>query len=141
MKFYQDIATLFLRIALAAGFLSAVASRLGWWGKQSSGWKNFLEYTGEVNSFAPANIIPILAVVSTALEIVFGILLLIGYQTRWAAFGAAILTLLFALAMSWSLGIKNPFDYSVFAVSAAAFFLATMPEYRWSIDQVIALTK
>ena len=141
MKASQDIATLFLRIALAAGFLSAVASRLGWWGKQSSGWKNFLEYTGEVNSFAPANAIPILAIVSTALEIVFGILLLMGYQTRWAALGAAILTLLFALAMTWSFGIKNPFDYSVFAVSAAAFLLAVMPEYRWSIDQVISSIK
>ncbi|MBA2408041.1 MAG: DoxX protein, partial [Chitinophagales bacterium] len=54
MKTYPDIATLLLRMALATGFLSAVASRLGWWGEQSSGWENFLAYAGEVNSFAPA---------------------------------------------------------------------------------------
>jgi len=64
-------------------------------------------------------------------------LLLIGYKTNYAALGAAILALLFALAMTWSFGIKEPLDYSVFAVSAGAFLLATMPSYRWSIDQLL----
>jgi len=39
MKKSQDVAILLLRIALAAGFLSAVASRLSLWGEKSSGWK------------------------------------------------------------------------------------------------------
>jgi putative oxidoreductase len=137
MKKNQDTATLLLRIALAAGFLSAVASRLGFWGKHSSGWKNFLTYTGEVNSFAPAGIIPVLAVTSTVLEIAIGVLLLIGFKTRWAASAAAILTLLFAIAMSVSFGIKEPLDYSVFAVCTAALLLGTMPHYRWSVDEMV----
>ena len=135
---YQDIGALFLRIALAAGFFSATASRLSLWGEQSGGWKKFLQYTSEVNSFAPASIIPILAIVSTAFEITLGILLLIGYKTRLAALGSAILTLLFALAMTYSFGVKNPLDYSVFAVCTGAFLLATMENYRWSIDELLA---
>ena len=137
MKKYQDAATLLLRMALAAGFLSAVASRLGLWGNHSSGWKNFLIYTGKVNAFAPAGVIPVLAITSTVLEITIGVLLLIGFKTRWAASAAAILTLLFAIAMSVSFGIKEPLDYSVFAVCTAALLLANMPHYRWSVEEMV----
>jgi putative oxidoreductase len=137
MKKYQDTAILLLRLALAIDFLSAVASRLGFWGVHSSGWKNFITYTAQVNSFVPENFILILAITSTFLESLLAIMLLIGFKTRWAAMGTAMLTLLFALAMAYSFGIKEPFDYSVFADCAAAFLLATMPQYRWSLDEII----
>jgi putative oxidoreductase len=45
--------------------------------------------------------------------------------------------LLFAFAMTYSFGIKEPLDYSVFAFSAGAFLLATIPYYKWSIDQLL----
>ena len=138
MKKYQDIAALLLRLALAFGFLSAVASRLSLWGKHSSGWNIFLSYTGQVNSFAPKSFIPLLAITSTVLETCLGILLLVGFKTSYAAFGAAILSLLFALAMSYSFGIKEPLDYSVFAFSAAAFLLACMSHYPWSIGELLS---
>jgi hypothetical protein len=51
--------------------------------------------------------------------------------------GASFLTLLFAFAMTYSFGIKEPLDYSVFAFSAGAFLLATMPYFKWSIDQLL----
>ncbi len=137
MSIQHDIATLLLRIALALGFLSASASRLNLWGKHSSGWQNFLNYTEQVNSFLPKNFIPTIAIVSTILELVFGILLLIGYQTNYVAYCSALLTLLFAIAMTYSFGIKEPLDYSVFAFSAAAFLLATSHNYKWSIDQLL----
>jgi putative oxidoreductase len=137
MSFYQDMATLFLRVGLASGFLSAVASRAGLWGKQSSGWSGFLDYTAQVNSFAPKNSIPAIAIGSTILETSLGLLLLFGYKTNYAALGAGLLSLLFAVAMAWSFGIKEPLDYSVFAFSAGGFLLATMPSYRWSIDQLL----
>ncbi len=137
MKNYQDFAVLLLRLALAFGFLSAVASRLSFWGGHSSGWNNFVSYTGEVNSFIPKSFISLLAITSTVLETCLGILLLIGFKTGYAASGAAILSLLFALAMSYSFGIKEPLDYSVFAFSAAAFLLATMSHYLWSIDELL----
>ena len=137
MSIQQDIATLLLRVALALGFLSAVASRLNFWGKQSSGWQNFLSYTEQVNSFVPKNLISTIAVTSTFLELSFGLLLLIGYKTSYVAYGSAILTLLFAIAMTISFGIKEPLDYSVFAFSASAFLLATFHHYKWSIDQFL----
>lgn len=137
MNQYQGIASFLLRLALATGFLSSVASRLGLWGQQSSGWENFLAYTAEVNSFAPAGFIPFLAIAATTLETGFGILLLVGLKTRYAAVGSGILTLLFAVAMSYSSGVKSPLDYSVFAFSASSLLLATVPKYPWSIDEKI----
>jgi len=137
MKKYQGPATIILRFALATGFLSAVASRLSLWGSHSSGWASFLDYTKSVNSFAPASLVPVLAFVSTILETTFGILLLIGYKTRWAALGTSVLTLFFALSMAYSFGLKEPLDYSVFAFSASAFLLSTMSDFPFSIDQQI----
>ena len=135
-----DISTLFLRLALASGFLSAVAARINLWGKRvsvSEAWNSFLTYTAEVNSFMPKNTISTIAVLATILEVGFAILLILGFKIRYASFGAGTLLLLFALAMAYSSGIKEPLDYSVFAASAGAFLLATMPYYKWSIDQLL----
>jgi|ERR1035438_4120033 uncharacterized membrane protein YphA (DoxX/SURF4 family) len=131
----RDIAALALRLALALGFLSAVASRLGFWGTQSSGWDNFLNYTAQVNSFLPKSFIQTIATTSTRVETALGILLLIGFKTNLAAFSAALLTFVFGAAMTYSFGIKEPLDYSVFAFSTGAFQLATI-HYKWSIDQL-----
>jgi putative oxidoreductase len=40
------------------------------------------------------------------------------------ALGSGVLLLSFALTMTLALGIKAPLNYSVFAASAGAFFLA-----------------
>ncbi|WP_347219205.1 DoxX family membrane protein [Chryseobacterium sp.] len=135
MKTRQDIPVFLLRITLAVGFLSAVASRLGFWGAQSSGWKNFVSYTAEVNSFFPSSWAPILAALSTATELSLGILLIFGYQIRKAALAASVLIFLFGIAMSISFGCKEALDYSVFVFSAGAFLLSTFPCYIWSLDQ------
>jgi uncharacterized membrane protein YphA (DoxX/SURF4 family) len=137
MKKYQDIIVFLLRVSLATGFLSAVASRLGLWGKQSSGWRSFIAYTGQVVSFVPGAAIPVVAVASTVAETCLGMALLIGLKTSYAAAGAGLLTLLFALSMAWSFGIKGPLDYSVFVFCGAAFLLSGMSYYRWSVDQLI----
>ncbi len=137
MKTQQDTAVFLLRIALASGFLSAVASRLNLWGAQSSGWKKFVHYTSETNSFLPQSWASVIAVLSTASELSIGILLLVGYQVKGTAKCASILTLLFAVAMSISFGIKEPLDYSVFAFSAGAFLLSTFSYYKWSLDQFL----
>lgn len=116
---------LYARIALGAAFLSAVADRFGLWGKNSDwgNFANFEKYTGQVNSFMPAFIIPFLSWTATAAELSFGIALIIGIWTRWAALGAAALLFLFGTAMAISFGIKSPLDYSVFSASAAAFLI------------------
>lgn len=138
MKRYQDFAVLLLRIALAAGFISAVSSRLNLWGKYSSSWDNFLAYAEKVNSFAPKSFIPTIAVTTTIAETLLALLLLIGYKTRLSAIFSSILTLLFAFAMTYSFGIKDPLDYSVFVFSMSAFMLSAVEQYKWSLDEILS---
>jgi thiosulfate dehydrogenase (quinone) large subunit len=121
----------FLRIALSAGLLSAVADRFGVWSKKVSAWgnwENFIAYTQKINPLIPNNFIPFFAYTATALEIAFGILLLTNFKTIWIARGCGCLLLLFALAMTFSNGIKAPLDYSVFCASAGAFALSVLVE-------------
>ena len=131
----QATAARLLRLALAATFLTPVGSRLGWW--DHANWTKFLAYTAEVNSFAPPAVVPTLAVAATALEATFALCLLVGFHTRRVALGASGLTLLFALAMACSFGLKEPLDYSVFVDTTAALLLATMPEDRCSLDGLL----
>jgi len=61
-----------------------------------------------------------------------------GFKTKWAAWASGTLTLIFAIAMAISFGIKEPLDYSVFVDSAAAFMLATNASPEWAIDGLIS---
>lgn len=137
MKTKQQLAVFLLRISISIGFLSATASRLNFWGIQSSGWKNFVQYTAEINSFLPQSFAPAISVLSTISELSIGILLLIGYKVMPTALAASILTLLFAIAMTLSFGLKEPLDYSVFVFSTGAFLLSTFPSHQWTLEQVI----
>ena len=119
----QSFALTGLRLALATAFLSAVAGRLGLWGKYGSGWVKFVAYAGSVNWYLPARMVPPVAITSTILETAFGLALLVGFQIRNAALGSAGLLTLFALAM-FSGDPKSPFDYSVFTAAFGAFTLA-----------------
>jgi uncharacterized membrane protein YphA (DoxX/SURF4 family) len=112
-----------LRIALGTAFLSAVASRLGLWGKYGGDWGRFVKYAGEVNWYLPAALVPAVAVLATLFETTFGVLLVSGWQVRRAAAGSAVLLTLFALAM-FSGDPKSPFDYSVFTAAFGALTLA-----------------
>lgn len=71
----------------------------------------------------PKFLIPLLAWTATIAETILGILLLIGFQKRWVTLLSGILLLTFAFSMSFSLNVKAPFDYSVFAAAACAFLL------------------
>jgi putative oxidoreductase len=122
---WNRLACLYVRVALAAAFLSAVASRFGLWhGEGLSHFSTFIQRTAEVNSFMPSWTIPTLAYLATAAEILFSMALLAGIWPRWTALGAAILLAMFGTAMAISFGIKEPLDYSVFSASAAALLLA-----------------
>lgn len=132
LKNWQSFCCLFLRIALALIFLSAVADRFGLWGAHGTKYavwgdfKHFVDYTAQLNPFLPPNLILISAWTTTILETVLGIMLLIGIYTRFAATASGILLLLFAIAMTLALGVKAPLDYSVFAASAGAFLLGAV---------------
>jgi thiosulfate dehydrogenase (quinone) large subunit len=135
--------TAFLRSALAAGFFSAVADRFGLWGApgaQHTAWGNmahFFRYVAILNPWFPAALIPTVGWLATVAEIALGLLLLIGFQTRWAARLSGLLLLAFAFGMTAGTTIKSAFDASVFAASAGAFLLAKARTFPWSIDSMI----
>ena len=136
----SGVAQLFLRIALSLSFLSAVADRLGLWGQPGApgvawgNWENFMNYSNTLNSFLPASIAYMAAVIATAGEILLGILLLVGYKLRVNALLSGILLCLFALGMSLGFGPKSPLDYSVWTAAGGAFLLSTISSYPYSID-------
>jgi uncharacterized membrane protein YphA (DoxX/SURF4 family) len=133
-------ASVFLRLALGGGFLSAVADRFGLFGP--TGTKNiawgdfahFMQYTAQLNPWAPNALIPMLAWASTGAELVLGAALILGVFTRWVALLSGILLLLFASGMSLGLGLKAPWDSSVPAAAAAAFALVVLGPGPWSVD-------
>lgn len=120
----------YARLALAAAFLSGIASRFGWWGPGVGygDFAHFEQYTAQVNAFAPAWSIPYLAWAATIAEAGLGVALLVGRRLRMVAFASAALLFVFGAAMAVSFGIKEPLDYSVFSASAAALLLATHPK-------------
>ncbi|MCT3833358.1 DoxX family membrane protein [Elizabethkingia anophelis] len=127
---------LFLRIAISVTMLSAVADRFGFWGDNSSwgNWKNFEVYTLKLTYFLPEILSIFSAYIATFLEILFPVMLILGYKTRIASYGSGILLLVFAVSMAVALGAKAPLDYSVWVGSAGAFLLAVQQEYSYSID-------
>jgi len=131
-----------LRIALAVGFLSAVADRFGLWGpfgEPNVDWGNFsrfLEYTHSINWFVPWELIPALGSIATVAEIILGLLLLVGWHTRATALLSALLLLTFGVAMTLGLGVKAPLNYAVFTGMGGALLLANCQSFPFSLDQL-----
>ncbi len=122
--------SIFARVALGAGFLSAVADRFGLWGGPGAphvAWgdfAHFLEYTRKVNPWLPAPWIPALGWFVTVTEIVLGVALVAGVARRPVAALSGALLLAFAAGMTVGTGVKTALDASVFAAAAGAFLLA-----------------
>lgn len=139
----RDYASLAVRVALAAGFLYAVADRFGWLGPPGAhnvSWGTFARFTayvGFLNAFLPRAVIPALAWVDTALEIFLGIALIVGLWLRAVSIVSALLLLAFAITMTIAAGVGAPLAYSVFSAAAAAFLLASAGSSRWSIDELL----
>lgn len=137
-----DYSAVFLRLALGASFLSAVADRFGLWGRPGEahvGWGDFTHFTAyaaRLTSILPAYLVPTLAWTATIAETVLALALLIGIFTRVAALLSGALLLLFAMAMTFALGVKAPLDYSVFSASAGAFLLSSCERYWLSVDEM-----
>lgn len=138
-----SFSSVFLRFALGLSFLSAVADRFGWWGafgEPNVAWGNFarfVAYTGRLNWFLPHAIIPAIAVLSTCAEILFGLLLLAGWQTRITAACSGILLMTFGLAMTVALGIEAPLSLSVYSAAGGSLLLATCPTFPFSVDSLL----
>jgi uncharacterized membrane protein YphA (DoxX/SURF4 family) len=119
------VSSVFLRLALGISFLSAVADRFGLWGvygQPNVAWGNyarFVAYTAKLNWFLPAAAIPALAMIATAVEILFGLLLVLGWKTRTIALLSGVLLTTFALTMTMALGVKGPSICRSFQLPAA----------------------
>lgn len=129
---------LFLRLAIAITMLSAVADRFGYWGKNAAwgNWENFEKYTRQLTAFLPESLSQFSAYTATFFEIILPLMLIVGFKTKIAAYGAGSLFLIFALSMTIALGFKAPLDYSVWVGSMAAFLLASQSHFSFSIDQL-----
>jgi uncharacterized membrane protein YphA (DoxX/SURF4 family) len=142
-EIWTEIVRLFARFALGASFLSAVADRFGLWGQYGAknvSWgdfAHFVEYTGAVTSLFPSSLTVSFAWAATVAETLFGILLIGGFKIRMTSVFSDLLLLSFAMAMAIGLGIKPPFDYSVFSAAAAAFLLAFWEPDRFTFDKLL----
>ncbi|MGV8945518.1 MAG: DoxX family protein [Lutibacter sp.] len=140
----KNFIKIFLRIAISIGFLSAVADRFGMWNSKVSAWgnwDNFLQYTEIINPWFPNAMIPAIGIIATSAEILFALCLLIGFKTELFAKLSGLLLLVFALSMTFSIGIKGALDYSVFTASAGAFALSTMKEKYLELDKLFTKGK
>ncbi len=128
----QKTAALFLRLALAAGFLSAVADRFGLWGPPGAAevaWGKFdafLAYTGKLLWYLPGGLIPAAGWAATVFETVLAVGLLVGIRLQAFAFASGVLLLLFGASMTLALGPEPPLSYSVWSAAAGAFLLASL---------------
>src|SRR5215471_4007120 len=138
-----EIVRVLARFALGASFLSAVADRFGLWGPYGAknvSWgtfAHFVEYTGTVTSLFPSSLTVPFAWASTVAETLLGILLIAGFKIQIVSVLTGLLLLSFAMGMATGVGIKSPFDYSVFSAAGAAFLLALWEPDRFTLDKLL----
>ena len=132
--------TLFLRLSLAASFLSSLTSRTGIWGPDV-GWGNyaaFLDYTARINPWLPPSMVPAAGWFVNVAEFVLPVLLITGIRLRETAIASGILLTIFALSMciGKDVGVISMLDHSVLTAAAAAFLLAHLTDRECQIDQI-----
>jgi uncharacterized membrane protein YphA (DoxX/SURF4 family) len=129
----------FLRLALGASFLSAVADRFGLWGafgQPGVAWGDFghfVAYTAKLTRILPT----MFAWAATVAEAGFGVMLISGWRVRLAATMSGALLTTFALSMVFAIGLKAPLNYSVFSAAAGAFVLGLSSPDRYSLDHLL----
>jgi thiosulfate dehydrogenase [quinone] large subunit len=135
-------ASLYLRIALAAAFLTSVTDRFGIWGPPGTmnvAWgdmTHFMAYAAKLNPWFPIRVIPVVAWFVTVAETVLALALLLGFHTRMSAQLSGGLLLAFGIGMTAGTGIESALNASVFSASAGAFLLATSAQYPFSFDSL-----
>jgi uncharacterized membrane protein YphA (DoxX/SURF4 family) len=143
----RDYASLALRIALGLTFLYSNFDRFGILGPPGTAgvsWGTFARfsaYVGVLNWYAPHTLVPTIAWVDSALELLLAFGLLLGVWLRQVSIASAFLLLAYAVTMSKASGIGAPFAYSVFTAAAAAFMLAAASSSRWSADGMFLSNK
>jgi putative oxidoreductase len=127
-----QISRMFLRLALGITFLVSVGDRVGLFGPFGAknvswgDWSHFVQYVAVLNWYVPKDLIPVLAVLETIIEVALGVALLLGIHQRAVAWSSAALLMSFALTMSVALGITAPLSYSVFTAAGSALLLGAV---------------
>lgn|GEM_PF-370380 len=135
--------TAMLRIFVGIAFLSAVGDRLGIFGSPGTpgvSWgtfRNFVIYTGQVNSFLPLAVIPTLAVVESIIEGLLGLGMLLGLALRVTVLGSTVLLFLFGVAMTISLGLSSTYPFAVFVLATGTFLMTNVDSYFLSVDLLV----
>ena len=142
MKNASGIGQLLLRLSLGVGFLIPVMDRVGLLGPPGSGaswgdWKHFVDYTNTLIPFASRQVANVASIFATLGELIFGIMLIVGFRIKEAGLGAALLTLAFGLCMAIFLSISAPFNYPVFVFTGGALVLSGLDRHKWSIDDYL----
>ena len=128
------------RLLIGVAFFENVIDRLGFLGPPGASgvswgdFQHFIAYTAQVNAFAPAAIVPALAVLATISEGTLGVTMLLGVRVRFASVGSALLLFIFATAMVLS-GLSQ-LQYGVYLMSIAAWTLATVDASALSVDSI-----
>jgi putative oxidoreductase len=134
---------LLLRYALGITFLTPVLDRLGLLGQPGVGniewgnWDNFINYTTTLMPIFDRPLVNTMGAIATVSELLISICLIVGFKTKQAALGASLITLTFIIFMTLSVGIQKPINYGVFTASAAGFLLSFIPNYSYSLDNML----
>jgi uncharacterized membrane protein YphA (DoxX/SURF4 family) len=97
----------------------------------------FEAYTARLNWFVPQAMTPTLAVLSTCVELLVGLLLVVGWHTRIAAACGGLVLILFGLAVTAALGPAAPLSFSVFSAAGGSLLLATCSSFPYSVDELL----
>jgi uncharacterized membrane protein YphA (DoxX/SURF4 family) len=81
--------------------------------------------------------IPPLGVIATGAEILFDLLLLVGWHTSATALLRGLLLLSFGVAMTLALGVKAPLNFAVFTGVGGALLLANCESFPFSVDELL----
>ena len=81
--------------------------------------------------------IPPLGVIATGAEILFDLLLLVGWHTSATALLRGLLLLSFGVAMTLALGVKAPLNFAVFSGVGGALLLANGESLPFSVDELL----
>jgi hypothetical protein len=139
--------SVFLRLALGISFLSAVADRFGLWGvygQPNVSWGNyarFVDYTAKLNWFLAAAMIPALAVIATAVETLFGLLLGSRLENSHHCIAKRSSSDHLCSDDDDGFGSQGPLNFSVFSAAGGALLLGVSANFPFSLDELLRRNK
>src|SRR5690606_28575983 len=129
----RSLLALFLRLVLPAGLLPAVGARRGRLAAPPA-LAAVTSWPARLSALAPAALVSLLGWVVVGIELVLGLLALLGLRPRQAALVAGVLLSAVAVAMALRDGLAAPFHAALFAVAGLSFAIHQIGAGRFSVD-------